>query len=74
MGIPEGSITAPILFNIFLYDVPKCLSKKINAYEMAIWMNVSLREKKLQRGMWSTYREYIKHDIDNLNIFMNEID
>ena len=42
MGIPQGSIIAPSLFIMLLYDVPKYRSENINlveyAYDVAIWV------------------------------------
>ena len=49
MGIPQGSIISPLLFNIMVHDLPKCTNKKINlvqyADDIAIWMNVSLKPR-----------------------------
>ena len=46
MGIPRGSIIAPILFNIIIHDLPKVLSYSIhvaqNADYIAIWVNTTL--------------------------------
>ena len=75
MGIPQGSIIAPLLFNIMLYDLPKHLSKTITvvqyADDIAIWMNVKLKKK--------TGLHYINHvsklyqsELNKLNMYMKE--
>ena len=49
IGIPNGSLTSPALFNIMIHDLSKTLSDTTNlvqyADDMAIWMNVSLRKE-----------------------------
>ena len=37
-GIPQGSVIAPILFNIIIHDLPKALSKstRVSQYEMIL--------------------------------------
>ena len=46
MGIPRGSVIAPILFNIMIYDLPKSTSHDniIAQYadDIAIWVDVCL--------------------------------
>ena len=75
MGIPQGSIIAPIVFNILLYDLPKCISKKLNlvqcADDIAIWINLSLRKRTPKRNVTYLQRIY-QAEIDNLNNFMKE--
>ena len=35
MGIPQGSVIAPILFNIIIYDLPKVLSNNTHVAQYA---------------------------------------
>ena len=47
MGIPQGSIIAPILFTVFTHHLPKALSKnKVAQYadDIAIWVSIALRK------------------------------
>ena len=49
MGIPQGSILSPILFNIMIYDLPKVISSHFSvvqyADDIALWTNVSMKRK-----------------------------
>ena len=75
MGIPQGSIIAPILFNIMLYDLPHCLSKSVNvvqyADDIAMWMNVPLKKKTGLRFINHIKRLY-QTELDKLNKYMIE--
>ena len=48
MGIPQGSIIAPLLFNILLYDMPSKVSNNTTlvqyADDVCMWMNVTLKK------------------------------
>ena len=46
-GMPQDSITVPILFNIIIHYLPKALSKNTHvaqyADDIAIWVSTTLR-------------------------------
>ena len=53
MGIPQGSVIAPILFNIIIHDLPKVLTNNTHvtqyADDIAIWVNTTLRKHTNKR-------------------------
>ena len=67
MGIPQGSVIAPILFNILIHDLPKSVSKNVTlvqyADDICMWMNVTLKKSTPQR-----IQNYIKR------LYQNELD
>ena len=52
-GMPQDSITVPILFNIIIHYLPKALSKNTHvaqyADDTAIWVNTTLRKHTNKR-------------------------
>ena len=75
MGIPQGSIIAPILFSILIYDLPQHLSKNTNvvqyADDIAMWMNTTLRKNTNKRTITHVQKLY-QYDLDNLNNYMKD--
>jgi ribonuclease HI/exonuclease III len=75
MGIPQGSVIAPLLFNILIFDLPKALSKNTNvvqyADDIAIWINTSLRKNSKKRVVKYVETLY-QAEIDRVNLFMIE--
>ena len=74
MGIPQGSVIAPILFTILIQDFPKSLSKNVILVHDAddvMWMNVTMNR---QTPTWNL--NYIKklyqNELDRLNSYVFE--
>ena len=48
MGIPQGSVIAPVLFNILMHDLPRKLSKNVvlvqYADDICMWMKVAMKK------------------------------
>ena len=53
MGIPQGSIIAPLLFSILICDLPSALSKTTSvvqfADDIAMWINTNMRKNTKKR-------------------------
>ena len=62
MGIPQGSIIAPLLFNILIYDMPKIVSNNTTlvqyADDICMWMNVTLKKSTPLRSQNHTKKIY----------------
>ena len=73
MGIPQGSVIAPILFNILIYDLPKAMSKNVSivqyADDICMWMNVTLKKSTPQRTQKYIKRLY-QYDLDCIGQYM----
>ena len=75
MDIPQGSIFAPILFTILVYDLPKALSKNTHmaqcADDVAIWMNTTLRKHTNMRVVNYVQKLY-QSELNKLIIYIYE--
>ena len=73
MGIPQGSIISPLLFNILLFDLPKNVSNKVNivqyADDIAMWINVSLKRKTSLYEIKHIQKVY-QNELNNINMYM----
>lgn len=75
MGLPQGSVIAPILFNILLADLPKDLSKDTVlaqfADDICLWMKVTMKLRTPARALNYTKKVY-QRELDKINNFMRE--
>ena len=75
MGIPQGSVIAPLLFNILVQDLPKALSKNVvlvqYADDICIWMNTNMKKSTPQRTINYQKRLY-QSDLSSLEKYMTE--
>ena len=55
MGIPQGSVIAPILFNILTFDLPQTVSKHVTlvqyADDICMWMPVTFKNNTPRRSV-----------------------
>ena len=75
MGIPQGSIIAPILFNIIIHDLPKVLSNNTHvvqyADDIAIWVNTTLKKHTNKRVVNHVQKLY-QLEINKLIAYMKD--
>ena len=75
MGIPQGSVIAPILFNIIIHDLPKVLSNNTHvaqyADDIAIWVNTTLRKHTNKRVVNHVQKLY-QLEINKLTAYMKD--
>lgn len=73
MGIPQGSVIAPLLFNILLHDFPNFVPRSVQlvqyADDICIWMPVTLKKKTPVRSLNYTRRVY-QNALDKIAIYM----
>ena len=75
MGIPQGSILAPLLFSILIYDLPNSLSKTTSvlqyADDVSIYINASLR-KHTSKRMVTYIQSLYQIELNKLSDYMQE--
>ena len=62
-GVPQGSVLAPLLFNIYTYDVPFITSKKVAYADDLAILHTSGDWKELERTLiqdMTTLSEYLQ--------------
>ena len=73
MGIPQGSVIAPILFNILIHDLPKAVSKNVTivqyADDICMWMNVTLKKSTPLR-LQNHIKKLYQYDLDSIGKYM----
>ena len=75
LGIPQGSILAPLLFSVLVHDLPNSLSSTTHvvqyADDIAMWINTSIRKNTKKRVL--NYVEKLYQDeLDKLSYYMKE--
>ena len=66
MGVPQGSVIAPLLFNIMVRDVESCLQGKVvltmYADDLAIWLDTHVRRphKENNRNMEISMKTFFR--------------
>jgi ribonuclease HI len=75
MGIPQGSVIAPLLFNILTCDLSKSVSKNVTlvqyADDICMWMKVNMKKKSPKRLINYIKKTY-QIELDNLSNYMKE--
>ena len=75
MGIPQGSATAQIPFNILIQYLLKWLSKNVILVKYAdaicMWMNVTTKRKTPARNL-NYIKKLYQNELDRLNSYMFE--
>ena len=74
-GIPQGSLIAPLLFSILIYDLPSVLSSSTfvaqYADDIAIWINCSLRKNTNKRAT-KYFESIFQKEINSIDQYMRE--
>ena len=73
MGLPQGSVISPILFNILIADLPNSLSKDAilaqYADDICMWMRVTMKRTTSKRTLNHIKRLY-QNELNKINTFM----
>ena len=61
-GVPQGSMLAPILFNVYISDIPSTTSRFYGYADDLILFTAQLS--------WNTIEEILTHDLDKLSVYL----
>ena len=61
-SIPQKSVLAPLLFNIYMYDLPSIISRKFAYADDLAWLHSS--------GNWKDLEETLSQDMSTLSAYL----
>ena len=74
MGVPQGSIIAPLLFSIMISDLSKKISKSIKivqyADDICIWLDAKL--KNISNRKRKQIQTFYQSELDKISAFLSE--
>ena len=77
MGVPQGSVIAPLFFNIMVHDVVTTLTGKVvitmYADDLAIWLDAHIRRLYLEKScVVKKFMNLFQAVVDGVVRFMRE--
>ena len=74
MGLPQGAVLSPLLFNILMADLPNQISEGTSlvqfADDMCMWRNVTIK-KNIKKRSLEFIRSNYQREIDQVNTYMH---
>ena len=75
MGLPQGSILSPILFNLFVADLPSIISKEATlvqyADDICLWKSVTLKRNTSKRSI-NFVKGVYQHELTKIDTYLQE--